>query len=265
MNPDSHRLVLIDAAVIVSISIAIFLASNKLIFMTILVPSIIMCRMVVLAMVAREEGVSMRAEVLFLALCTVLGAYNDWNSVCNKKIYEYTVPHFFRFSSIPVWMLIYWGMILRFIARLARWSALGPERQVSNVIGINGLRIDSPYTRIAAEVGIIAATRQAIYRFYLDPFLSWLPFFIALVVFFLFFDPRRHDLKLLCIAFMAGPAVEILYIKVGHLHHYYLGWIGGVPLWIVLWWLLAILIWKDLAFRIEKRMRAILSIGPLSE
>ena len=30
---------------------------------------------------------------------------------------------------------------------------------------------------------------------------------------------------------------------------------GGVPLWIVLWWALGILVWKDLAFRIEDRLR----------
>lgn len=35
----------------------------------------------------------------------------------------------------------------------------------------------------------------------------------------------------------------------------HLGWFGGVSLWIVLWWLLAVLVWKDLAYRLEARLR----------
>ena len=258
MEPDSNRLIAIDAGVIAVVSIAICLASTNLVFMTILVPAIIIARMLVLAAVAREEGVSMRAELLFFALCTALGAFNDWNSVSNKRIYDYTVPDFFSPPSIPFWMLLYWGMILRFVARLARWGALGPDKEVSNAVGINGLGLGGPAARIPAEIALIAATRWAIYRWYLDPVLSWLPFLVALVVFFLFFRPTRHDLKLACVFIIGGPAIEMLYIHFGDLHRYHLGWIGGVPLWIVFWWVLAVLIWKDLAFRIEKGVRTLL-------
>jgi hypothetical protein len=155
-------------------------------------------------------------------------------------------------------MLLYWGMILRFIARLARWRALGPERNASDELGINGIQMESPILKVVAEVLLVAATRWAIYRYYLDPALSWLPFLAALFVFLLFLRPKRHDFRLLGIFLISGPAVEILYIQVGHLHRYSLGWIGGVPLWIVFWWLLAILVWKDLAFRIERVLRTAL-------
>ena len=46
---------------------------------------------------------------------------------------------------------------------------------------------------------------------------------------------------------IGGPAVEIAYIQLGGLHRYQLGWLGGVPMWIALWWVLAILIWDDLS------------------
>jgi len=37
---------------------------------------------------------------------------------------------------------------------------------------------------------------------------------------------------------------------VGGLHHYALGWFAGVPLWIAPWWLLGLLVWKDLGWRL---------------
>ena len=251
MRPDSDLLVGIDAAVIASVSAAICLAADHPVFMTLFVPCAILCRMLALAMVAEKEGVSMASEILFLGICTAIGAYNDWNSVCNKRVYLYCVPHCVESNSIPVWMLVYWGMILRFIARLARWRALAPDRDVSKMVGIDGLRVESPVAKVIAELSIVAATRQAIYRYYLDPVLSWLPFLLGLLLFLLLFRPSRHDLKLLGLSLVGGPAVEMLYIRVGHLHRYHLGWVWGVPVWIVFWWLLAVLIWKDLASRIE--------------
>jgi len=255
MKPDSSLLVGIDAAVIAAVSLAICLASHNLILMTVLVPGILLARVAAVWAVASREGVRMKAEILFLLICTVLGAFNDWNSVCNKKIYDYTVPHEFAFSTIPIWMLLYWGMILRFVARLARWDALGAPTAVSNRIGAGILRADSGALKVAGELLLVLVTRQAIYRFYLDPVLSWLPFLGALGVFWFLFRPDRHDVKLLLIFLAGGPLIEILYIQVGRLHFYHLGWIGGVPLWIALWWLLIVLIWKDLAFRIEHALR----------
>jgi len=253
LKPDSNLLVGIDAAVIALVSAAICLASHRLVLMTVLVPALILARMAVLARVAAREGVRLKGEALFLLLCTVLGGFNDWNSVCNKKIYDYTVPHFFAFSTIPVWMLLYWGMILRFVARLARWQALGPPERVSDRVAPLG--VESAPLKVAAELLLVLLTRQAIYRFYGDPVLSWLPFLLGLGAYALLFRPDRHDAKLLLIFLAGGPLIEILYIQAGSLHAYRLGWLGGVPLWIALWWLLIVLIWKDLAFRVERALR----------
>jgi len=254
--PDSNRLVGIDAAVIAAVSLAICLASRNLILMTVLVPGLFLARIVAVAAVSTREGVNLRAELVFLLVCTVLGGFNDWNSVCNKRIYDYTVPRFFSFATIPLWMLLYGGMILRFVARLARWQALSPPRSVSDRLGVGAWRVDSGTIKVAAELGLVLATRQTIYRLYLDPVLSWLPFLAALAVFFLLFRPDRHDGKLLLLFLAGGPLIEILYIRVGGLHAYHLGWIGGVPLWIALWWLLIVLIWKDIAFRLERFLRS---------
>jgi hypothetical protein len=79
------------------------------------------------------------------------------------------------------------------------------------------------------------------------------------MIFLLVCSPTKHDLKLLLIFLIGGPLIEILYIQLGGLHQYDLGWLGGVPLWIALWWLLAVLVWKDLAYRLEARLKHICS------
>ena len=248
--PDSGLLVAIDLAAVVAISAAICLAAQRLAFMTVFVPLVIAARLVAVKAADRER--SFKAEVVFLALCTVLGAFNDWNSVCHKRIYDYTVPHEFAFSTIPTWMLLFWGLILRFVARLARWRGLGPDGAPNNRVGLGRYTIESAGGKVVAELLLVAVTRAFIYRYYMDPWLSWLPFLAALTVWGILFHTTRHDAKLAGLFLAGGPIIEILYIQVGHLHRYHLGWIGGVPVWIVLWWVLIVLIWKDLALRIER-------------
>jgi hypothetical protein len=122
--------------------------------------------------------------------------------------------------------------------------------------------VENPALKVTAELGLLAVTRWTVYRFYLDPILSWLPFLIAMLLFGLLFRPNRHDFKLLGIFLVLGPVVEILYIQVAGLHRYHLGWIGGVPLWIVLWWALSILIWKDIALRVEQGFLSVFGKKP---
>lgn len=253
-SSDSDFLFILDALAIAVVSAAICLASRRLLFMTAFVPLVLIARMLIVAAVARRENVNLRAEFAFAAVCTALGAFNDYNSVCIQKIYNYTVPHFFDFSTIPVWMLLFWGMILRFLSRLARWRGLDPAAAPSDEVRLGARRTQSGAVKIAAQLAIVLVTRWSIFRHFEHPLLSWLPFLIGLAVFAHLFRLTRHDLKLAGLALGGGPLIEILYIRVGHLHAYRLGWIGGAPLWIVLWWLLSILIWKDLGFRIERAL-----------
>lgn len=248
-----------DALVIVVVSVAIACFSQRLLLMSVFVPAVVLARFVCWARLSTEErGGALAPEIVFFLICTLLGGFNDWNSVVNHKIYDYTVPHYFDFSTIPLWMLLFWGMILRFIARLARWERLGPDGAPSDRVGIGGLRANRPGLKIAGELALVMATRWMVYRFYANPVLSWPPFLAALLLFSVLFGASRHDVKLLLLFLLFGPVVEILYIQIGGLHSYLLGWFGGVPLWIVLWWALSILIWKDLAFRIEKRLSEVL-------
>lgn len=247
----SDRGFAVDAATIVAVSAAICLAADQLPFMSVLVPIILLLRLLVWSQLALDDrGHSLRVEVVFVVICTVLGAFNDWNSVHRHRIYDYTVPvENPAWSLIPVWMLLYWGMILRFFVTLARWRRLGPPESADNRLRIPALS-GQAVAKVLALLVCVMLTRQMIYRYYLDPFLSWLPFAAGLAAYAAVFPVTKHDLKLLGIFALGGPAIEILYIQVGHLHSYHLGWLAGVPLWIALWWLVAILVWKDLGLRV---------------
>lgn len=259
MKPDSNRLVALDAMAIFLVSLGICLFDHNLIFMSAFVPTVYIGRLIGTALLAKKEGVNIKAEVLFLILCTLLGGFNDWNSVCNKEIYSYTVPHFFKWSTVPLWMLLFWGLILRFMARICRWQALNPPDKTSNRIGHRAWNFENPKLKILIEILILIASRQAIYRLFNDPVFSWLTFVAALFVYFFIFQVTKHDLKILALSLLAGPLVEIFYIQIGRLHSYPLDVLAGLPFWLVLWWGLAILIWKDLSFRIENSFKRLFS------
>lgn len=246
----------LDASVIVLVSAAIASSSQKLAVMTVWVGALLVARFVLWTRLPEQSrGHGGRAEAILCAVCLALGAFNDWSSVVRHQIYDYTVPHYFpSLSTIPIWMLLYWGMILRFFVSLCRWRRLAPPLRPDD--RVRGLAGDRPWLRVALQVALVMGTRQAIYRLHDHPWWSWLPFAIAIACWLLLFRPDRHDAKLLALFALGGPGIEILYIQVGGLHHYALGWLGGVPLWIALWWLLAVLVGKDLSARLLRLLRA---------
>ncbi len=239
----------LDGGIILLVSAGIVTAADQLALMTVAVPLLLAARHVLWARLPLDErGHVVGVEAALMIACTAFGAFNDWNSVVGHGIYDYGVPVYFpQWSTIPIWMLLFWGMILRFFYTLARWRRLDPPAVPHDTLWpLTGPR---PHLRIALLLALTLATRQAIYRWYLDPVLSWLPFAAALAIYALFCRPRRYEWTLIGLALAIGPAVEIAYIQLGGLHHYHLGWFAGVPLWIALWWGLALLIWQELVQR----------------
>ncbi len=244
--------VAVDAAAVAAVSVLICTSSGHPALMTAAVPGIILIRFAALWAAGPGAGGPMPAEAVFFLACALVGGANDWNTVSRWRVYEYTVPHGWGASTIPLWMLLYWGMVLRFVARLSRWTRLVPPRGGSDDVRFGPWRTTEGWVKVAVELALVAATRLAIRRFYLDPILSWLPFLAALAAFAALIPLGRRDQAMLALVLVGGPAVEVLYINVGHLHRYHLGWVGGVPLWIVLWWGLAALVWRDISFRMER-------------
>ena len=93
------------------------------------------------------------AELVLLLVCTILGAFNDWNSVVRHHVYEYRVPSYSpEHSTIPVWMLLYWGMILRFVTSMSLWKRLRPPETPSNDVFLGPVVLRSPWRKIAVEL-----------------------------------------------------------------------------------------------------------------
>jgi len=182
------------------------------------------------------ERTSLRVELIFFALSTLLGALNDYNTVVWHGVYSYELPSELpALSSIPLWMLVFWGLIVRCVFTLSRWRALGPARPRGS------------WRRLAFIAAVLVVTRQCIYVFYEHPLLSWLPFAVAIALWVLVVGLDPREWRLAALALLVGPLAESLLIEVGGLHRYALGWLGGVPLW----WVLATWIWKDLGLRAQ--------------
>lgn len=246
----SDRLVALDAALVVGVTLGILWAARDWAVMSGVVGAAVVIRFGCLALVPRSErGLSLGAEAVFHGGLALLGGFNDWNSVCAHRIYDYTVPvDLPEWSTIPTWMLVYWGQILRLIATVARWHRLGPPPAARDTVWLGARPVESAPLKIVLELTLLVVTRQCIYRLWADPLWSWLPFASALVAGAVLFRPGRWELRLIALVMAAGPLAEVAYIAAG-LHRYALGWFGGVPLWIVLWWGLAVLLFSDLATR----------------
>lgn len=254
--PTGDRAVAIDVAAVVIVSAVLCATRSASHWMVVVVPVVMVLRMVWWSSLPRRERGPLSLELVFFTLCIVLGGFNDWNSVHRHRIYDYTAElEFPALSLVPVWMLFFWGMILRLVVTVGRWRRLGGWSRVVEHVGLR------PHERrpglvLAIELVIVVATRQAIYVAYDHPLWSWLPFALGLAAYLALLRPPAAAGRLMLVAAVIGPLVEVLYIQVGHLHRYPLGWIGGVPLWIVLWWVLAIPIWVDVSMRMLRWMAA---------
>ncbi len=92
------RAMAIEGVTVAVISALICVATRHLALMSALVPLVLALRCVAWARLPVRErggtstGGGLKGEWFFLALCTALGAFNDWNSVVHHQIYDYTVP-----------------------------------------------------------------------------------------------------------------------------------------------------------------------------
>lgn len=248
------RLAALDLGTTLAIAFAACFLSQRLPIMTALVPLIMALRMVAYARLPEaERPLPARAELALYLGCSLLGGFNDWNTVVRKGVYAYTVPTDLPgISTIPIWMLLFWGPILRLVLTLASWSRVGAGELLGDAVHLPGRRLESAPLRILLLLGLVLCTRLAIYRLYLDPVLSFLPFALAIALHALLFRPGPGARFLALLFLTCGGAVEALLIQLGRLHHYELGWLAGVPLWIVLWWALAVLIWGELGSRLVR-------------
>lgn len=243
----AHEVVADFIAVIV-ISALILLSVDNEMIMSVVVASVVVWRNLIYPLIKKD---SLSSSLVFYIICVLLGGFNDWRSVDVKKIYEYHAPTSFPdFSSIPLWMYLYWGIILCLMSRLGRWNWGRSYVNSDELLPWFKKGLTSPVMKILGQLLLIFITRQTIYTNYLDPFYSWFPFVVAIVAYVIVFRVNVQDILFFFTAIILGTIVESAYITLANLHFYHLGIIYGVPVWITLWWGLSVLIWRDLSYRI---------------
>jgi hypothetical protein len=235
------RAAAVDGAALAALVAAILAGAAHPWLMLAAVSALVVLRTVAWLRLVAGARADLAAELALLAAATALAALNDWNTVVVHEVYEYTVPHGLPLArAVPPWMLLAWGLILRALLTLGRWHRLRPPPAPS---------ADRAWLRVAFLLALVALTRLSVYRWSEQPLLSWLPMAVALLAYVALLGPRTYASRLALIVAAGGTAIEALLIQGAGLHHYALGWLGGVPLWITLWWPLGTLVWCELATR----------------
>ena len=134
-RPTGDRAFAIDAAAVAVVAIAACATGGRLATMSILVPAVIVARFAAwLAVPRADRDLDALPEGMVFTLATALGAVNDWNTVSRHGVYAYTVPSDLgALSPIPSWMLLYWGLILRFVLTVFHYRRLAIPRAPDRV------------------------------------------------------------------------------------------------------------------------------------
>jgi len=182
-----------------------------------------------------------KGDLIFFFLGFVLGGGNDLISMY-KKVYAYLPAPDISLLPIPMWVLLFWGLIFVFFRKLMRFGPfLGepPKRLIDQPLLLDGL--------------ILVIYRMIIYRT-ADRF--WLPdalFAAILVLRLLVSVPSKNERRLMLTMLVLGPAYEIWLIHCG-LYVYQTGFFYGMPLWLIVYWVFVIRLLKAIFDRIETRV-----------
>lgn len=219
-----------EAAVLIITALAICLFSQNTKVMSIVFALIIIFRFVLL---------NRRGDIIFFLMGVILGGGNDLMSMW-KGVYYYT-PSTILPVPIPVWMLFFWGEIFIFFRKLIRY---GPFLR-SATLAKRLLKL--PF---ALDLILFAIFRIIIYRYASEP---WLPDALFAGIFamrILLLPPTTDERKLMIAILFIGPVYEIALIRCG-LYVYQNGFIWGLPLWLIIWWVFIIRVFKAIIDRIE--------------
>jgi hypothetical protein len=222
-----------ETAVILFITLMIYFFSQNTKVMSIAFAFIIIFRFVLL---------NRRGDIIFFFLGLILGGGSDLMSMW-RGVYYYT-PTTILPVPIPVWMLLFWGEIFVFFRKLIRY---GPF-----------LHLENPRKRIldlplALDIILFAVYRMIIYRYASVPWLPDALYAGIFVVRLLLFPPTNDERKLMITMLLLGPVYEIALIRCG-LYVYQNGFVWGLPLWLIIWWVFIIRIFKTLTDEIEYKI-----------
>ncbi|UCD85179.1 MAG: DUF2878 family protein [Deltaproteobacteria bacterium] len=227
-----------EAAVLIITALAICLFSQNTKIMSIVFAAIVIFRFVFF---------NRRGDVIFFLMGVILGGGNDLMSMW-RGVYYYT-PATILPVPIPVWMLLFWGEIFVFFRKLIRYGPfLRPETPRKRLL-------DLP---LALDIILFAVYRIIIYRYASVPWLPDALYAGILVARLLLLPPKTDERKLMITILLLGPVYEIALIRCG-LYVYQNGFIWGLPLWLIIWWVFIIRVFKAIIDRIEHSVATRLS------
>ena len=193
----------------------------------------------ILIIIFRFLLLNRKGDVIFFLMGLVLGGGNDLMSMW-KGVYYYT-PATILPVPIPVWMLLFWGEIFVFFRKLMRYGPfLGPEGPPKRLL-------DLP---LGFDLVLYVIYRMIIYRYASEPWLPDALYAGILVVRLLLLPPTANERKLMLTLLFLGPVYEIVLIRCG-LYVYQNGFIMGLPLWLIIWWVFIIRVFKAITDRTE--------------
>lgn len=179
-----------------------------------------------------------------LALGIVAGGGNDLMSMI-KGVYAYTPPHILPWP-IPVWMILFWGQVFLLFARVFDSPAFAIARPLPP------LRQDR---RLWLDLALILILKMTLYRVAADPLIPNAVAAGLLIVRCVAAFPDAGERRLLALTLLAGPAYEVLLIRLG-LYHYTHGYVLGMPPWLLAFWALSILLARNVMARLAPAKQA---------
>ena len=185
-----------------------------------------------------------KGDWLFFTFGVIAGGGNDLMSMLNG-VYEYTSITIIPFLNglLPLWMILFWGQIFLLF------------RKIFNIKWFKGEEFNKDCRwidkKLIFDIILLIILRIVIYHTsFLDFWIPALIYAIGIGIRFLIFPPKKNEVLIICVlpyAFL----FEGLMVLFG-LYIYYNPIFLGMPLWLLLWWVLLVpIVLKEFFDRFE--------------
>lgn len=185
-----------------------------------------------------------RADWIFLLIGVVAGGGNDLMSML-KGVYYYTPPSLLKEygAPIPIWMLLYWGHIFVSFRQLFQLPVFQGEPPAGKPWAID--------KRLIADIIVVVAFRIIIYNTVRNEPWPTIGFASVLLLRLLVIPPKKNEWLLIVAVMLLGPPFEAALIGFG-LYVYFDPVLGGMPAWLLIYWIFAMpILLKGIFDRIE--------------
>lgn len=190
--------------------------------------------------------VNVAGDWLFFILGVVFGGGNDFMSMING-VYYYTAIPIIPNLALPIFMWLFWGWAFLLFRKIFNLAWCRGEKFQKDGRFLRGW-ID---TKLIFDIALVIVLRLVIYNTYLLDF--WIPalfYGIAVGIRLLIFHPKKNELRII-IFLPIAYFFEGIMVLFG-LYVYYNPIFPGIPLWLMIWWVLLVpIVLKEIFDRLE--------------